>query len=236
MSVFMSELLSLKLVINGTSPSEIPMNKLAGYLVDLATLYGEEKDVRFKAVTDGCVEIHTYTTNATSHNVICANILENLDASKLAKRISKDNFSAEIYSNNKLLSSIRAISDDKPILVTKRNTKIQGELYHIVEKSHDLVSVRLRGNGGEILICTATKPDAVRLAKYLFKKIRVYGDSQHEKKDGVWKLKNLKIEKFVELQDTNLSEGLDRLSSDPANKWDEIEDQGGLILKYRSFS
>ncbi|AYW88973.1 TPA: hypothetical protein ACLFOO_004248 [Yersinia enterocolitica] len=232
----MSELLSLKLVINGTSPSEIPMNKLAGYLADLAALYGEEKDVRFESVTDGCVEIHTYTTNAVAHNVICANILENLEASKLARRISKDNFSAEIYSNNNLLSSIRSVTDEKPILITKKNSKIQGELYHIVEKANDSVSVRLRGNGGEILICTATKPDAVRLAKYLFKKIRVYGESQHEKKDGVWKLKNLKIEKFVELQDTKISEGLDRLSSDPANKWDEIENQGELILKYRSFS
>ncbi|WP_243077717.1 hypothetical protein [Pantoea sp. MQR6] len=232
----MSELLSLKLVINGISPAEIPMNKLAGYLADLAALYGEEKDVRFESVTEGCVEINTYTTNAVAHNVICANIIENLEVSKLAKRISKDNFSAEIYSNNNLLSSVRAAADEKPILITKKNTKIQGELYHIVEKNRDSVSVRLRGNGGEILICTATKPDAVRLAKYLFKKIRVCGDSQHEKRDGAWKLKNLKIEKFVELQDTKLSEGLDRLSSDPANKWDEIENQGELILKDRSFS
>ena len=232
----MSELLNLKIVINGTSPSEIPMNKLAGYLADLAILYGEEKEVRFKSVNDGCIEIHAYSTNASSHNIICANIIENTENSKFAKRISKDNYSAEIYSNNELLHTIRPATEAKPIVITKKNTKIQGELYHIVEKGKDSVSVRLRGNGDEILICTATKPDAVRLAKYLFKKIRVYGESQHEKKDGVWKLKNLKIEKFVELQDIAISDGLEKLSSDPANRWDEIDDQEELILKYRSFS
>lgn len=232
----MSELLNLKIVINGTSPSEIPMNKLADYLADLAALYGEQKDVRFRSVNDGCIEIHTYTTNLTSHNIICANVIENTENSKFAKRISRDNYSAEIYSNNELISSVKPAAEEKPIVITKRNTKIQGELYHIVEKGKDYASVRLRGNGGEILLCTATKPDAVRLAKFLFKKIRVHGESQYEKKDGVWKLKNLKIEKFVELQDVKLSEGLNRLSSDPANRWDEMADQEELILKYRSFS
>jgi len=232
----MSDLLSLKLVINGTNPSDIPMNKLAGYLSDLAALYEEENEVRFDRIAEGCVEIHTYTKTPASYAVICANVIENLEGSKLARRLSKDNFSAEIYSGKRLLNSISTSTEIKPVTITKKNSHVQGELYHIVERSKDHVSVRLRGSGGEILICTATKPDAVRLANYLFKKIRVYGQSVHEKKDGAWKLKNLRIDKFEELTEKSLSEGLKMLSSDSSNKWDEIENQEELILKYRSFS
>lgn len=232
----MGEKNSLKIVINGTKPSEIPMKKLAGYLADLAILYGEEKEVRFESINEGCIEIHSYATNVDSHNIIIANIIENTENSKFAKSISRDNYSAEIYSNNELISKVAPVSEDKPIIISKKNTKVQGELFHIAGKSNDFASVRLKGNDGEILLCTATKPDAIRLAGLLFKKIRVQGESQYEKKDGVWKLKNLKIEKFIELDDVRLSDGLGRLSADPANKWDEIENPEELILTYRSLS
>lgn len=232
----MNDLLSLKLVINGTRPSEIPMDQLAGYLVDLSALYGSSKNVRFQSIEEGSVEINAYALDPLSLDVIRANILENLEGSKLAKRLTKDNYSAEIYSRDELIHSIKPNAEEKPILLTKRNAKIQGELFHIAEKNQTSASVRLKGAAGETLLCIATKADAARLGRYIFKKIRVTGTAQYEKRDGIWKLKNLKIENFSELQDISLSDGLKKLSDDPSNKWDAIENQNEVILKYRSFS
>ncbi|HEI9801950.1 hypothetical protein [Proteus mirabilis] len=232
----MSDLLRLKLKINGTKPSDIPMGELAGYLVDLSALYGMSKNVRFESVKEGSVEINAYTTDSQSLDVIRANILENLEGSKLAKRLNKDNYSAEIYYENELINSINPNLEDKPILLTKKNARIQGELFHIAAKNQNSASVRLKGSAGETLLCSATKADAARLGRYIFKKIRVTGTAQYEKRDGVWKLKSMKIENFSEIQDVSLSQGLKVLSEDPANKWDEIDNQDEVILKYRSFS
>ncbi|WP_446471081.1 hypothetical protein [Xenorhabdus stockiae] len=236
----MSKEHSLKLKLDGTTPDSLPMARLAKYLTALSSLYGEASEVRFESVTEGSVEIHSYVKTTASYEAVKAHIHEQIHNRgkpyrDLIDLVTTDNLKGEIYSSDSsLLGVIRPSVDEKLLTITK-NAKVQGELYSISGKETS-VMVKLRGANNEILNCEASQEDAIRLAQYLFKKIRVQGRSEWVKKNGEWKLKKLIIKHFSLLENVRIQEGIQRLAEDKNNKWDEVENPSKIIRLLRNIS
>ncbi|MGJ0630323.1 hypothetical protein [Xenorhabdus bovienii] len=236
----MSKKQKIILKLGGTSPDNLSLARLAQYLSALSSLYGSSDEIHFDSVTEGSAELNSYVSNESAYNSIKARINEQIvNNSKsykdLINLITKDNLTAEIYSDDRtVLGVIQPLTESKPLII-KKKAKVQGQLYSVGGRD-DTIPVRLLGANNEVLNCEANQHTASQLGKYLFKKIRVHGMSEWENKNGEWKLKKLKIEKFEILKDIPLGKALRTLADDEGNNWKNIEDRDDILQKIRSIN
>lgn len=230
----------LTLKLDGTSPETLPMARLGQYLSALSELYGSEDAVHFKDVSEGSACLNTWVDNDTSYNAIIQRSTSQAANSgraylKLVKLLSQDRFDAKIINDKEIIIvDFPSITEEVPFVVRKKG-KVQGKLYNVGGKDES-APVKLEGANGETYHCEATPALAAKLGAFLFKQVRLSGDSEWIKKDGKWKLKKLTVESYEVLQQSNIKATLRSLQNAAGNQWTEEDDAQAILIALRALN
>lgn len=230
----------LILKLDGTSPETLPMARLGQYLSALSELYGSEDAVHFKDVSEGSACLNTWVDNEASYNAVIQRSTSQAANSgraylKLVKLLSHDRFDAKIINDKEIIIvDFPSITEEVPFVVRKKG-RVQGKLYNVGGKDES-APVKLEGANGETYHCEATPALAAQLGAYLFKQVRLSGDSEWVKKDGKWKLKKLTVESFEVLQKTSIKSTLRALQNATGNQWTEEDDAQAILIALRALN
>jgi hypothetical protein len=235
----------LRFHIEGTTPHEISMSRLAEYLREIADLLGNKQDVHFLRVETGslpCImEIEEQKEDAIISRVKKAIVnrgpKEAVNASsKLRLMLKRDDFSAEFKTDNGETFASYPLGKEK-----KEETF--GPFWQ--EGSLDGIVVRLGGIDetlpvhlvfeGRQYICNATREMVKQLGSYIWgNPIRVHGKGKwYRNAQGMWELQFFDILGFEPLQETTLSEAVSDLRAISENRLASLADPLDEMQKLR---
>jgi hypothetical protein len=216
--------------IDAYSPAKIPMVRLAEYMLPLAQMLGETGQVHFRRLARGS----TVIVSDVEHEAI----------PKVLARISQVKRGDGAVEAQKAYSAInRLLRDDNAVGALRTGGAIvlpfpgrneAQEEYESV-RQHGFVDgvvtgVRGRDQTRHITLETAngqvsgfytTRAIAKELARKYDEQVRLFGKGKwYRDKEGVWTLREFRVESFEELDDAPLSESLAKLRSIPT-QWDD---------------
>lgn len=207
--------------MNGYSVDTMPMNKLAEYIADLATVLGEHEHVHFERIESGCLR-----AVARIDGVAEPNVRDRIRQAKrgegpkdamsamgrMNKRLADDNASADLRDQRERnILRFPGASVLPKIGPIKQRGILDGTPYSVggVDKT---VPIWLEGFG-ERYKCKSSRDVAIEIAKHLFKNsIRVEGiGTWYRWPDGEWEMDSFMIYDFSVLESEDLGETIDRL-------------------------
>lgn len=226
---------TLTLHLTGIGPENISLKRLAEYLKELNSLYGEEGAVSFDCVSEGSAMLQAKATEDAYPRVVenvryvqSASVDTSSKNYKAYDRIldymNKDGVkgSIEAADGSKIIDLSERRKKEKPITIQKKGS-VQGRLYSIGGRD-DTVPVKLEGRNNETLHCEADVSTAENLAPLLFKNVRLSGSGTWERqKGGGWKLRKLMITSYQQLDDSPLRDALKEIGSIKGITWYEAE-------------
>jgi hypothetical protein len=221
--------------IDAYSPETIPMERLAQYMAELATLLGEPKSVHFQRLTKGSTVLNARIDREATPKV----------ADRVAGVRSGDATGEPMRAYkalNKLLrddDAIGILRDDAPrgILIRFPGRELTQEKFTSVRQhgSIDGIIVGIRGKDATAHVILQSEGQQISgceikdrgLAKQLAAKylepVRLWGRGKWSRDaDGVWHLEDFKVESFEALDDAPLSEALAQLR-DIKTEWGDDE-------------
>jgi len=221
--------------MDGYTPSTIPMNRLAEYMSDLASLLGEQKSVHFVRLKKGSVGIvHAIEYEAEPkvrkriRNAQAGNDRddETNPMRRINKRLAQDNASGVLWGpeekrtidfpGKKRFTQPEYGPFNQPGTIEGIPIRIGGE--------SDPVPVHLQEPGQPHDICYATREIARQIAPHIFTAlIRVEGIARwHRDSEGKWERDRFTIQHFDVIDNLSLTEAMERLRNVPT-KIREIE-------------
>ena len=232
-----------RFVFEAYSPETMPMSRLAGYMTDLAQIFGENEHVRFVRLERGSTvlvqavepeaepkirnRLHAITNGEPPEDAARA-------FRSLNERLAADDATGSLMDGDGA-KVIRFPGREQPRNVNygPQLDTLDGALIRIGGRD-DTVPVHLK-DGDTIHMCNTTHSMARNLAPYLYGPVlRVHGDACWERNnDGQWLLRRFNIKKFEELEDVPLSEVVDRLRRIEGSNWKNIEDPAGELRRLR---
>ncbi|END6099773.1 hypothetical protein ABMR34_000520 [Yersinia enterocolitica] len=230
----------LTLKLDGTTPDTLSMARLGKYLSALSELYGSVDAVHFKDVSEGSACLNTWVDSEASYNAVIQRSISQATTSgsgylKLVALLAQDRFSAKIINGEKTtIVDFPSTTEDVPMIIRKKG-RVQGKLYNVGGKDES-APVKLEGANGETYHCEATPAMAAKLGTFLFKQVRVSGESEWIKKDGKWKLKKLVIASFEVLEKSNLKTAFKSLQEAAGNQWKEEDDTQVILEALRALN
>jgi hypothetical protein len=217
--------------IEAYSPETMPMARLAEYLIQLATILGEEKAVHFVKLEPGSTQVvHRVEREAVPKVRARAASVRRGDGPSEAKRayrrvnrlLREDNGSAvlEERSTGAQIISFPGVKQRQESFVgVSQRTSIDGKVVRVggVQK---WVPITLQSEGETIPNCYCTPALAKDLGRKLWEYVRLHGLGKWTRDgEGRWTLDSLHVDSFEPLIDETLPQALDRLSA-AAPKWD----------------
>lgn len=209
--------------IDAYTPETMPMARLAEYIAELATMLGEAQSVHLIGLEEG--------STILVHRVEREAIPKVLDRAAAVKRGSGPRDAMVAYKAvNRLLRDDNASA----VLVTKKKgptilrfpgrQETQDQLQSVRESgtidgmimrvggTDETVPVLLESEGEQIAGCYTTRGIAKKLAHKLFERVRLSGRGLWTRDDlGVWTLKSFRIESFAPIDETPLSDALEKV-------------------------
>ena len=233
-------------VIDALTPESVPMARLAEYMADLADLFGYKEHVHFDRVARGSLTL-VQRVDGDHHDRIRAR----LDAAGTGGPVPDDAANA-VESLNKRLAQDDAtgrLSDRSGAAVIvfpgrdRRRPRTFGPIKELcsfdgmlirVGGEDDTVPVHLQA-GDKIHICNADRDMARRLAPYLYQgTLRVWGDGCWEREQsGHWRLIRFDIGKFELLDDSPISEIVEKLRKVEGSEWKQFDDPLAELMRLR---
>lgn len=235
----------LRFHIEGTSPHEMPMGRLAEYLSELAALLGHKKQVHFLRVEQGslpCViEVEQKAESAIYSRVRRAAInkgpKEAVKAnSQLRAMLKRDKFSADLkQETGDVVVSFPLAKDPKQETV--------GPFW----EDGSLVGIVVRLGGidetlpvhivyeGRYYICNASRDIVKQLGPRIWgNPVRVHGKGKWIRNEqGVWELQYFDIYSVEDLDETTLLNAVSKLRAIPNNALLSLEDPLSEMQKIR---
>jgi hypothetical protein len=232
--------------IEGTTPHSLPMARLAEYLAELATLFGNKHHVHFLRVETGsmpCVievdqeyegRVFTRVKKATlkrgPKDAVRAN-------SSLRMMLKKDRFWAELQQDN------GNVVVSYP-LVKEQKEETFGPFWQ--DGSLDGFVVRLGGIDetlpvhllyeGRAYICNASRETVRELGPRIWgNPVRVHGKGKwYRNEQGIWEMLFFDIHSWEDLEDSTLSDAVAHLRAIPNNDLLSLKDPLAQMRKIRS--
>lgn len=221
----------LRFHIHEYTPSTLPMEKLAEYLKNLATLLGSTPKVHFVRIDAGGSVSCTLETDATEEQKILTRVRnirvrqgtgEALQAyDRLREMIDEDDISAEleIQSGDIVLDFPRTKTVEQEIFGPFWQ---DGSLDGILVKIGGIdatVPVHLLDEGGAYHVCNTNRDIAKELAPHLFANpVRVHGRGRWIRNaGGKWEMQWFDILRFGPLDTLTLNEAVANLRAIPDN-------------------
>ncbi len=225
-----------RLHIDAFTPSTIPMARLAEYMSDFAGLLGNESGVHFVRVEDGTTGLVALIEDAAIPKVQtrlrAVRISEAPDDAlrahkRLDERLMEDNASAVLIG-----------PDQGKIIEFPGKNRLVNEVYGPFNQqgSVDGILVYIGGidetahadleEGDRIHHCQMGREMAKRLCPYLYGvTIRAFGMGRwHRTEEGEWKMDKFTVNDFKPLDESTLSDTLDKLRKIEGNDWKKLND------------
>ena len=221
-------------------PATLPMARLAGYMADFAALLGEQEHVRFAALEAGSAIISAGVDAVAAPKVgerVAAAAADNATGdlrkalNSLNRRLAADNATGSLTASSNRGGETAALSlpgrgyarqRPQPFNdgVIRQPSAIDG-IPISVGGSSRVAHVVLHNHSGARPRVDITRKQAMAIAQYLYRKtIRLHGAGDWLRdKNGQWRLKKLRVDKFEVLDDAPLSETLERLRAIRGSGW-----------------
>lgn len=208
--------------INGFSVDTMPMNKLAGYVTDLAALLGEQGSVHLAAIESGSVAFRVSVdpvaepkvrNRIREYNLNQGNS-ETRDAiHRLNKRLADDKTSATLFdSRNRNIIEFPGVVRSEKMGPFRQAGTVDGIPVRVGGIRRD-VTVHLQQLDNHVQICSVSREMAKDIAKHLFQSpIRAEGQGTwYRWPDGKWEMDSFIIQGFKPLRDDNFDLIVQRL-------------------------
>ena len=231
--------------IDACELADMPAERVAEYIKNLAILLGHKQDVHFESLQSGsvalvcsversCMEKATQRVRDASRGQGPARAVAAYR--RIAQSLQEDQSPARLSD-----------ADSEEIIRFPQGDDSAGQECGPFEEEDvaDGVVVRIGGlgkivpvwlqSGNTKIICMADRDMAKQLAPHLFgKELRVFGMGlRFRDKNGKWKTLRFVIQRFVELNDTPLPVLLERLRAVPGNGWEKLDDPWGELQRER---
>lgn len=219
--------------IDAYSPETMPMTRLAEYMAELATLLGERNAVHFSRVAKGSTVLNCKIDHEAAPKV------RDRVVSVRAADATGEPMKA-FRTLNKMLrddNAIGVLRDDAPRGIIIRfpgreaaeekfaSIKQQGSLDGIVtgiRGKDETIHITIQSEGEQLSGAYTTKQIAKQLGSKLFEPVRLFGQGKWTRdSEGVWALKDFKIESFEALQDVSLTSALAEIRTIPTEWGDD---------------
>lgn len=223
--------------VDAFTPETLPMARLAAYLAQLASLFGNPERVHFDKLKKGSAIVQTKVeTTAVPKIDMRLRQAGALDAPEdvaktygtLNKMLREDNASG-LLRKPKGATIIRFPGKKAPVAETIRVVEagsLEGILIR-VGGTDETLPVWLQDIDGSIRYCnTRDKQIARQLAAYyLGPSVRVHGSGRwFRNQDEKWDLEEFTIASFEALSEHKLVETVQTIRQIPGNEWNELDD------------
>ena len=238
--------LTYHFVFDRWHPHDLPMRRLAGYLADLAALFGEDNGVHFERIQGGSVDLVQRVDPEAASSVRTRLELAASPGAPTDVANAYDAINARLVADE-AVGSIRGTDGTVIVRFSGRDTEppeamgpfrqdgsFDGMLIRVGGRD-DTVPVHL-GDGDTIHVCSADRTIAREMAPYLFgPTLRVIGNGRWLREaDGHWDLMRFDIRNFEILDDTPLSEVIERLRAIEGSRWRDFDDPMAELKRLRS--
>jgi hypothetical protein len=236
--------------ITAYTPTTIPMERLAEYMLELAILLGRTEHVHFVRLNKGStVLVHKIDPEAIPEiedRVAGAREGEGpSDAIRAVRNINQklreDNGSGVLARGPRGATIIKFPGKEEKDLdfgVISEEGSLDG-IVNRVGGDSDPCPIHLKSSDGtETYLCDVDKALAKELAKYLFDtEIRVRGIGRWIRDEkGVWSLERFRIKSFELLDDLPLPSVIANLRTVPGGEWSSLDDPWAELDRIRNGS
>jgi hypothetical protein len=236
-----------RFAIEDFTPETIPLDRLAEYLKELATLFGHSESVHLIKVEKGSCAPR-FLINTTDE----IKVRERLQAVRTHAREAPED---AVRANNSVNEMLREDNTRAAVIDPARRKILPfpgRELNKILEYGpitqidtlegvpievggkKDWVPIHLEDRQRVVRICHAKRGMAKEIATHLFTNtIRVQGTARWVRhRSGEWEMKDFRAKGFEVLAESDLRTSLERIRAIPA-KWKELDDPIGELVKIR---
>jgi hypothetical protein len=233
-------------ILEGRTPDQIPMARLAEYMREFASLLGQTEHVNFARVEKGStklvakVDAGAPVRRAQSRIYAVRDRRAPADAMRSYHRINEmlaeDDGRARVTFGTAAILRFpgKPTVAEKPVSMVDTAT-ITGRLYALIEEQSGQLKARIRPrNAANYIACTASGSIGKELRKYFQEAVRVHGRGKWIRREtGEWQCESLHITEVHPVKDRTLREAIDALrtieadwSDDPLAEWDALEENG----------
>lgn len=232
--------------IDAFTPDTLPMARLAGYLVQLATLFGNAERVHFDKLKRGSAVIQTRVeaqavpkVDARLRQVGAPDAPEDLLKNyQILNKMLRDDNATGVLRKTKGAAIIKFPGKKTPIAETIRVVEtgsLDGTLIR-VGGTDDTVPIWLQDTDGVIHYCNTRDKQIARelAAYYLGPTVRVHGSGRWRRnQEEIWELEEFTIASFDRLAERTLAQTVAAVRAIPGNEWDETDDPIAYLKRIR---
>lgn len=209
------------LVIDAFTPESLPMERLARYLREFAVMLGNEAFVHFSRIAEGSADLVAFADETALPKVErrLQEVVEGT-ASKPAMRahhdidelLAEDNAIGHVGQGEERVIEFpgRRRATHEKIGPVRRATTVEGQIFSIGGKD-ETINVHLRHKAEEVRAEVSITLARDLAPYFLAGNIRLYGEGDWYRIDGVWRRSNFTATAFVPLSGHSLAEEVDRV-------------------------
>jgi hypothetical protein len=233
-------------VLEGHSPNEIPMARLAEYMQQFAAMLGETEGVHFDRVEESSLHLVAKLDRGRPAQRVQARVQAvrdrraPIDAMRAYRRINEmvgeDKGPARVIFGASVMLRFPGIQAVQPPLSIADDATVTGRLYALFEAPSGELKARIRPRVGNAYVdCTAESGIGRQLRNYLFDAVRVHGRGNFSRTEGgEWVCDALHIRDVQPVKDVSLREAINALRAikadwpdDPLADWAALEQEDG---------
>lgn len=237
----------IKWILEGKSPHQIPMARLAEYMQLLAAIFGEFESVHFDRVEDKCTQVVINLDQGIAAQRVQSRVhavrqhRAPADAmrafSRMNEMVGEDKGYARITFGASVVLRIpgKVSEAERPFSLIDQAT-ITGKLYAIYEEPSGGIRARIRPRGlSNYIACTADRDIGGVLSKHFLEMVRVQGRGSWQRSSGgEWACQSMHIQKVDPVKDVTLREAINAIRQievewpdDPLEEWAELDERDG---------
>lgn len=231
-------------ILEGMTPDQIPMSRLAEYIHQFAILLGDDPEIRLARIDKGSTKLVASLPGKAAGKAQSRLYAYRdrrpipMDAARAGKRIN--DMVGEVRKSARITIGTRAIvrfsgtTPDRPKSAALVDTgTITGRLYGLLETPSGSLNVRIRPrNGVGYVNCTADAVVARKLRDHFGEAVRVVGRGTWTRsEDGEWACQSMHILEVEGVRDVSLRDAINALRAiqtdwpdDPLGDWASSEE------------
>jgi hypothetical protein len=234
-------------ILEGRSPDQIPMARLAEYMQQLAAMLGDTENVHFARIEEGSTRLVAKLQPGPPAQRVQARVYAVRDRRapadamrafhKINEMVGEDGGRARVTFGAGVILRFpgNTRTAEKPFSLIDSAT-ITGRLYALIEEPSGQLKARIRPRGSSTYVsCTADDRVGRQLRNYFLDAVRVQGSGIWSRsEDGAWSCQSLQIQEVHPVKDVSLREAINALRAievdwpdDPLADWAKLDEKGG---------
>lgn len=223
--------------ISAFTPDTIPLNRLAGYMLQFAAVLGNEAHVHFAGLRKGSTVLRALVepedipkVSQRLHSVNTGEAPADLQraVAVMNNYLREDNARASLRQKGGA-QIIKFPGCDAPVAKRigpiREGGQLDGEVVRIGGKDRTIHALLVGADGAEYKLTTTSRDLARELARHLFCPVRVTGTGTwYRDGDGTWELDSFQLQSFEAVGERTLIEAVAGLRDLEGDGWREMKD------------